>query len=141
MCVVALCLASNESTQDNNKGNPAKKQKLQLHQWVNTDSMKDDRCVANFQRRIGKFFREPAQGNVTEQVGALQAAIKKSAVRAFGPPVPVPVAPWVSKRSWQFVGLGGPVRKAMHLFRRAACRSWLPLCFARLATSLPEVFL
>ena len=92
------------------------KAKRHLSQLIDMSVLHDERCKSI---------------SLEKQVDDLQHAFRDSAIRAFGRPRKAPVAPWISKRTWEIVQLGGSIRNIMHSVRKRSNTLFLSVAFHR----------
>ena len=104
--------------------------KLHPSQLLDTSMFHDERCEAEFRKRLSIHRHFPGT-SLEKQVDDLQHAFRDSAIRAFGRPRKVPVALWISKRTWEVVPLGGPIRRFMHNVRKRSTALFMSVAFYR----------
>ena len=118
-CVVArLQLVKDATSQSMHTSCPQPDKSTRHLSQMMDISMLRERCKTEFRKRLGKHKSSPGI--------SLSAAI-----RAFGRPCKVPVAPWISKRTWEIVQLERPIMKFMRNVRKRSKTAFMSVAFFR----------
>ena len=104
--VVARLHFEQDATSSDTQTTPSRHVRAKLHfsQLIDTSMLHDEKRKAEFRKRLGKHKRSP-HASLEKQVYDLQHAFRYSAIHAFGRPRKGPTAPWIPKRTWDFVQL------------------------------------